>query len=110
MSQSPNDSNEPQEDIIDLIEPIASNSNNAHVEMAESTLTKLEESLECPVCYKIPRNVPISCCEAGHIVCQPGMGKSGLFCNQNRPNKILRPQFRSNKYKYTKRKTNNIKQ
>ena len=33
-------------------------------------MSKLEESLECPVCYKIPRNLPISCCEAGHIVCQ----------------------------------------
>jgi len=37
--------------------------------MAES-LSKLEGSLECPVCYKIPRDVPIPCCEAGHIVCQ----------------------------------------
>ena len=74
MSQSPNDSNEPQEDIIDLIDPISSNSNNGHVEMA-STLTKLEESLECPVCYRIPRDVPISCCERGHIVCEPCRGR-----------------------------------
>jgi len=55
MSQASN-SNEVQEDFI-------------NVEMAES-MSKLEESLECPVCYKIPRNVPISCCEAGHIICQ----------------------------------------
>ena len=37
--------------------------------MTES-LSKVEESLECPVCYKIPRDLPIPCCEAGHIVCQ----------------------------------------
>jgi hypothetical protein len=40
----------------------------------------------------------------------PDMAKSGLFGNQNRPNNILRPLFRPNKYKYTKRKNNNIKQ
>ena len=71
MSQTSNDSSEPQEDIINLIDPISSDSKSVNVEMAESTLTKVEESLECPVCYRIPRNVPISCCEAGHIVCQP---------------------------------------
>lgn len=38
--------------------------------MEESILTKLEESLECPVCYNIPRELPISCCEAGHILCK----------------------------------------
>ena len=37
--------------------------------MAES-MSNAEESLECPVCYKIPRELPISCCEAGHIICQ----------------------------------------
>ena len=37
--------------------------------MAES-LSKIGESLECPVCYKIPRDLPIPCCEVGHIVCQ----------------------------------------
>ena len=52
-----------------LIEPIESNSNSENVEMAES-MSNVEESLECPVCYKIPRELPISCCEAGHIICQ----------------------------------------
>jgi len=34
-------------------------------------MAKIEESLQCPVCYKIPRKLPIPCCGAGHIVCQP---------------------------------------
>ena len=75
MSQTSNDSSEPQEDIINLIDPLTLTSNSAHVEMTESTLSKLEKSLECPVCYKIPRNLPISCCEAGHIVCQLCRGR-----------------------------------
>lgn len=33
-------------------------------------MSKLEESLECPICYNIPRVLPISSCEAGHIVCE----------------------------------------
>ena len=39
--------------------------------MAESSLLeKIEESLECPVCYKIPRDLPIPSCGSGHIVCK----------------------------------------
>ena len=45
MSQLSNVSNDLQEDLSNLLEPIPSNSNSAHVEMAESTLTKVEESL-----------------------------------------------------------------
>jgi len=40
------------------------------MEMMAESLSRLEESLGCPVCYKIPRDVPIPCCESGHIVCQ----------------------------------------
>ena len=31
--------------------------------------SKVELSLECPICYMIPRESPIPCCPAGHIVC-----------------------------------------
>ena len=30
-----------------------------------------EEYLECPCCYKIPRNIPIVSCKSGHIICNP---------------------------------------
>ena len=30
----------------------------------------IEQSLECPVCYKVPREVPIPCCVSGHIICK----------------------------------------
>jgi len=32
-------------------------------------LSKVELSLECPVCFMIPRESPIPCCPAGHIIC-----------------------------------------
>lgn len=53
--------------IIDVDNP---DPNEVNVKLVKS-LSKLEESLECPVCYKIPRDLPIPCCVAGHIVCQP---------------------------------------
>ena len=28
------------------------------------------EDLECPVCFSIPRELPIPSCSAGHIVCK----------------------------------------
>ena len=30
----------------------------------------IQEDLECPVCFSIPRELPIPSCSAGHIVCQ----------------------------------------
>ena len=33
-------------------------------------LQKLEEILQCPVCYSLPRKLPVHSCTAGHIVCQ----------------------------------------
>ena len=30
----------------------------------------LSQLVECPVCLKVPRDLPIPSCEAGHIVCQ----------------------------------------
>jgi len=32
-------------------------------------LTELQESVECPVCFSIPRKPPVPCCQNGHIVC-----------------------------------------
>ena len=45
--------------------------------MAEAAdpMVQVEESLECPVCYRIPRELPIPSCVAGHIVCQPCRSK-----------------------------------
>ena len=36
----------------------------------EDRLTDIEAALQCPVCYIIPRNLPISSCSSGHIICQ----------------------------------------
>ena len=63
-----------QEDLTKANDPDQSNFKELNVKMARS-LSKLEESLECPVCYKIPRDLPIPCCVAGHIVCQPCRSK-----------------------------------
>jgi len=32
--------------------------------------SEIESVVECPVCYVIPRHLPIPCCPAGHILCQ----------------------------------------
>ena len=36
----------------------------------EERLSDIEAALQCPVCYSIPRNLPISSCSSGHIICQ----------------------------------------
>ena len=33
-------------------------------------MEKITEVLQCPVCYNLPRAVPVQSCTAGHIVCQ----------------------------------------
>ena len=38
---------------------------------AASQLTKIQSQLECPVCLKIPRDLPVPSCPSGHIVCRP---------------------------------------
>jgi len=39
-------------------------------ESDESSLRReLESEVECPVCYNIPRTLPVPCCPAGHITC-----------------------------------------
>ena len=32
---------------------------------------RITSQLECPVCFNIPRELPIPCCPSGHIVCRP---------------------------------------
>ena len=36
---------------------------------AESFLRELQESVECPVCFSIPRAPPVPCCQNGHVIC-----------------------------------------
>jgi len=36
-----------------------------------SRMTKIESQLECPVCFNIPRDLPVPSCPSGHIVCIP---------------------------------------
>ena len=37
----------------------------------ESPMTRIQFLMECPVCYNIPRDLPIPSCPSGHIVCRP---------------------------------------
>lgn len=37
---------------------------------ARAILSKIEETAECPVCFMIPREVPIPMCNAGHSICK----------------------------------------
>jgi len=36
-----------------------------------SPMTKMKSQLECPVCFNIPRDLPVPMCPSGHIVCRP---------------------------------------
>ena len=31
---------------------------------------QIEEIIACPICYQLPRRLPVSSCSFGHIVCQ----------------------------------------
>ena len=45
---------------------------------------KVTEILECPVCRRMPRQVPVMCCTAGHIVCQSCVDEDVSDCPQCR--------------------------
>jgi len=36
-----------------------------------SPMTKVRSQLECPVCFNIPRDLPLPSCPSGHFVCRP---------------------------------------
>jgi len=36
-----------------------------------SPMSRIQSQLECPVCFIIPRELPVPCCPSGHIVCRP---------------------------------------
>lgn len=38
-------------------------------------LKELTESVECPVCFNIPRKPPVDCCMNGHVICSRCRGK-----------------------------------
>merc|ERR1719233_1751170 len=35
----------------------------------ERFLRELQESVECPVCFSVPRAPPVPCCQNGHVIC-----------------------------------------
>ena len=35
----------------------------------ERFLRELQESVECPVCFCVPRAPPVPCCQNGHVIC-----------------------------------------
>ena len=38
-------------------------------EEKERFLRELQDSVECPVCFSIPRTPPVPCCQNGHVIC-----------------------------------------
>ena len=38
---------------------------------AATAMTGIESHLKCPICFNIPRDLPIPSCPSGHIVCRP---------------------------------------
>lgn len=36
----------------------------------DKLLKELSSSVECPVCYNVPRVAPVPCCSNGHVICQ----------------------------------------
>ena len=55
----------------------------------EERLSDIEAALQCPVCYSIPRNIPISSCSSGHIICQSCTSSARITscptCRQSMP-------------------------
>ena len=41
--------------------------------------TKVAEILACPICFRIPRDHPVTSCSSGHIVCE-GCRNRLTFC------------------------------
>ena len=39
-------------------------------ESDNDVVTKLSSKLECPICFNVPRDLPIPACPAGHIICK----------------------------------------
>ena len=44
----------------------------------DNFMDQLQEILQCPVCYNLPRQLPIQSCPAGHIICQDCRPSVGL--------------------------------
>ena len=40
-------------------------------QFAASPMTRIKSELECPVCFNIPRDLPVPSCPSGHFVCRP---------------------------------------
>ena len=38
---------------------------------SNQSMDRVKSQLECPVCFNIPRDLPIPSCSSGHIVCRP---------------------------------------
>ena len=38
-------------------------------EFSSKRLKRIEEALECPVCFDIPKSAPVPVCPNGHVVC-----------------------------------------
>ena len=45
---------------------------------------KVTEILECPICNRMPRTLPVMSCSAGHIVCDSCMDEDVVDCPQCR--------------------------
>jgi E3 ubiquitin-protein ligase SIAH1 len=43
--------------------------------MSYSRSSQLAKSVECPVCFLVPRTVPVPCCPVGHVICTTCRGK-----------------------------------
>ena len=41
---------------------------------SESFIEKIHRFVECPICYLLPRTLPVSSCSRGHIVCESCRG------------------------------------
>ena len=37
-------------------------------------VSKLSSMLECPICFNVPRDLPVPACPAGHIICKSCRG------------------------------------
>jgi len=57
--------------VADLQKRLRKRERELHLQTQEKDrfLKELQESVECPVCFSIPRAPPVPCCSNGHVIC-----------------------------------------
>ena len=79
---------------------------------SERFLKELQDSVECPVCFSIPRAPPVPCCSNGHVICNKCKDKVDVCptCRVTMTNCVSQVHFQNTQNSIHGRKTRVIMQ